>query len=123
MLSVEETLEGNLFRLSNIAGPTNYNSALWRSDQQEASINSEEFEDGIRCLHASRRHYNAAFHELRGIGRKVTILGRLLAESPTDIWMSTDRESVMFTEKSGGEKVRMPRAELDALPERIGVLY
>ena len=45
-----------------------------------------------------------AFHELQEIGRKITILGRLLAESPTDIWMSSDE---LFTEKRRGNKHKL----------------
>ena len=83
-------------------------------------MNSEELDERIKRLRASRRRYGVAVHELQVIGRKITILGRLLAESPTDIWMSTDRESVLFTEKRGGEELSISRAELDALPEKIG---
>ena len=45
-------------------------------------MNSEEFDERIRRLQSSRRHYSVAVHELQEIGRKITILGRLLAESP-----------------------------------------
>lgn len=83
-------------------------------------MNSEELDERIRRLRASRRRYSAAVRELQEMGRKITILGRLLAESPTDIWMSSDRESVLFTEKRGGEEIGISRAELDALPEKIG---
>ena len=83
-------------------------------------MNSEEFDERIRRLQSSRRHYSVAVHELQEIGRKITILGRLLAESPTDIWMSSDRESVLLIEKRGGEEISISRSELDALPEKIG---
>jgi len=83
-------------------------------------MNSEELDERIRRLQYSRRRYRVAVHELQGIGRKITIPGRLLAESPTDTWMNTDRESVLFTDKRGGEEISISRAELDALPEKIG---
>ena len=83
-------------------------------------MNSDGLDERIRRLRASRRCYSAAVRELQEMGRKITILGRLLAESPTDIWMSTDRESVLFTEKRDGEELGISRAELDALPEKIG---
>ena len=83
-------------------------------------MNSEELDKGIKRLQTSRRRYSVAVHELQEIGRKITILGRLLAESPTDIWMSSDRESVQFTEKRGGEELSISRAELDTLPDKIG---
>lgn len=83
-------------------------------------MNSEELDERIRRLQCSRRRYGAAVHGLQENGRKMTILGRLLAEYPTDIWMNTDRESVLFTMKRGGEEISISRAELDALPENIG---
>ena len=83
-------------------------------------MNAEEFDERIKRLQTSRRRYSIAVHELQEIGRKITILGHLLAESPTNIWMSSDRESVLFTEKRGGEEISISRAELDALPEKIG---
>ena len=83
-------------------------------------MNSEGLDERIRRLQYSQRRYGAAVHGLQGIGRKITILGRLLAEYPTDIWMTTDRESVLFTMKRGGEEISISRAELGALPEKIG---
>ena len=83
-------------------------------------MNAEEFDERIKRLQTSRRRYSIAVHELQEIGRKITILGHLLAESPTNIWMSSDRESVLFTKKRGGEEISISRAELDALPEKIG---
>ena len=82
-------------------------------------MNTEELDERIRRLREARRRYRVAVHELQEMGRKITIPGRLLAESPTDIWMSTDRESVLFTEKRGGEELGISRAELDVLPEKI----
>lgn len=34
--------------------------------------------------------------------------------------MSSDRESVLLTENRGGEEISISRAELGALPEKIG---
>ncbi len=82
-------------------------------------MNTDELDERIRRLRASRRRYSAAVHELQEMGRKITILGRLLAESPTDIGMSSDRESVLFIEKRGGEELSISRFELEALPEKI----
>ena len=87
-------------------------------------MNSEKLDERIRRLRAFRRRHRAAVRELQEMGRMITILGRLLAESPTDIWMSTDRESVLFTEKRGGEELGISRADdLDELPEKIGEPY
>ena len=82
-------------------------------------MNYDELDERIRRLRTSQRRYSAAVRELQEMGRKITILGRLLAESPRDIWMSSDRESVLFTEKRGGEELGISRAELDVLPEKI----
>ena len=82
-------------------------------------MDTEELDGRIRRLREARRRYRVAVHELQEMGRKITILGRLLAESPREIWMSTDRESVLFAEKRGGEELGISRAELDVLPEKI----
>ena len=50
---------------------------------------------------ASRKQYSESVHEFQEIGRKITILGNLLSLSPTAVWMSSDRESVLFGEEKG----------------------
>ena len=86
-------------------------------------MNSEEFDRKvflrIKRLQASRRQYSVSVHELQEIGRKLTILGSLLSLSPKEVWMSSDRESVLFSDKKGGEELGISRAELDALPHQI----
>ena len=82
-------------------------------------MNSDELDERIRGLREARRRYRVAVHELQEMGRKITILGHLLAESPGDIRMSTDRESVLFAEMRGGEDLGISRFELEALPQKI----
>ncbi len=87
-------------------------------------MNPEEIDrevmDRIERLRASRRRYSESVHELQETARKLTILVSLLADSPTDIWNSSDRESVQFIDNEGGDELYISRSELDALPDKIG---
>jgi len=49
----------------------------------------------------------------------MTILVGLLSQSPTDLWNSSDRESIRFLDGKDGEEIGISRAELDALPGQI----
>ncbi len=87
-------------------------------------MNSEELDrkvfERIKRLQTTRRQYSVSVHELQEIGRKITILGNLLSLSPTDVWMSSDRESVLFSDKKSDKEFCISRAELEALPDQIG---
>ena len=86
-------------------------------------MNAEELDKKvfkkINCLQLSRRQYSVAVHELQEIGQKLTILCSLLAQDPTRIRMSSDREAVEFSDKENGKEMSICRAEIDALPHQI----
>ena len=90
-------------------------------------MSSEEFDrkvfELIKQLQACRRQYRRGVQELQEMGRKMTIMVGLLADSPTDIRMSSDRESVEFSDEEGGDEDQplfISRFELEALPNLIG---
>ena len=87
-------------------------------------MNAEKFDrkvfERIERLQLARRQYKEAVRELQEMARKLTTLGGLLEHDPTKIRMSSDRESVEFSDKTDDYEIGISRAALDALPDQIG---
>ena len=83
---------------------------------------SVKLDGNLGRLQASRQRHNELVHKLRKlreISCKITIVTNLLSRSPSNVWMSTDREAILFSEKKGSEEFGISRAELDELPHLI----